>query len=87
VENEDELVMYLRTVLLVFGRNPIVHDEMISFDKDYIGQDQETNLMAKSIPDQAYLRELITANTDEGDISWNISRRGYALLKKHNRLK
>jgi len=46
--------MYLRTVLLVFGRNPIVHDEMISFDKDYIDQDQETNLMAKSIPDHAY---------------------------------
>lgn len=88
MENEDEIVMYLRTILLVFGRNPIVHEAMMAFDKDYVGQDQESNLLADSIPDQAYRRELVVANSDgEGEISWGISRRGYALLKKHNRLK
>lgn len=88
MENEAELVMYLRTILIVFGHNSMTHEAMIAFDKNYVGQEQESNLMEKSIPDQAYRRELVVADSDDkGEISWGISRRGYALLKKHNRLK
>lgn len=87
MENEDELVMYLRMLLLMFGHSPMTHDEMISFDKAYIGQDQKPTPMARSIPDQAFRRELISYDENEGVISWRISKRGYALLEKHNRLK
>ena len=83
-EVEAELVMYLKLILLEFGHEPVTHEDMLTFDKRFLGITTLDILPEKSIPAKAWRDELVVY-LDNTSRPWVISELGYKLIEKHDR--
>ena len=82
-EIEAELVMYLKLMMLEFGHEPIQHEDMLAFDKRFLGISINDTLPEGSIPDVAWRSKLI--NIQDDPRPWVITEEGYQLIKQYDR--
>ena len=83
-EVESELVLYLKLMMLEFGHEPLNHEDMLAFDKRFLGISIIDTLPDGSIPDVTCQSRLIDLQ-DDPIPPWVITEEGYQLVKKYDR--